>query len=108
MVKPDEKNAQQIQIELDEKISGGEYSNLVIVTHSPADFIFDFTQIMPGMPKARVRARIIMAPIHAKAFARALMDNIQKYESRFGEIQIADNDWLKEMGFQPPKGSLPN
>ncbi len=108
MDKPDENKAQQIQIELDEKISGGEYSNLAIVTHSPADFIFDFTQIMPGMPKARVRARVIMAPIHAKAFAQALMDNIQKYESRFGEIQIAGSDWLKEMGFQPPKGSLPN
>lgn len=108
MDKPNENKTQQIQIELDEKTSGGEYSNLAIVTHSPADFIFDFTQVMPGMPKARVRARIIMAPIHAKSFAQALMENIKKFESRFGEIQMANNDWLKEMGFQPPKGTLPN
>ena len=94
----------QIQIELDEKTGSGEYVNLAIVTHSPAEFVFDFTQIMPGMPKARVRSRVIMAPLHAKAFAAALVENIGKYESRFGEIKLTQEDWLKEIGFQPPEG----
>ena len=101
------KGAKQIQIELDEQTGAGEYANLAIVTHSPAEFVLDFTQVMPGMPKARVRARVIMAPLHAKAFALALQDNIGKFEARFGEIQLTQEDWLKEMGFQPPD-DLPN
>lgn len=98
----------QIQIELDEKVGAGEYANLAIVTHSPAEFVIDFTQVMPGMPKARVRSRIIMAPLHAKSFAMALMDNVRKFETRFGEIQVSQGDWLKEFGFKPPPDSLPN
>lgn len=98
----------QIQIELDEKVGSGEYANLAIVTHSPAEFVIDFTQVMPGMPKARVRSRIIMAPLHAKSFALALMDNVRKFESRFGEIKVSQEEWLKEYGFKPPKDRLPN
>lgn len=98
----------QIQIELDEKVGSGEYANLAIVTHSPAEFVIDFTQVMPGMPKARVRSRVIMAPLHAKSFALALMDNVRKFESRFGEIKVSQEEWLKEYGFKPPKDRLPN
>ncbi len=98
----------QIQIELDEKTGTGEYSNLAIVTHSPAEFILDFTQVMPGMPKARVRARIIMAPLHAKSFAMALNENIKKYEARFGEIQVSRDEWAREFGFKLPPDTVPN
>ena len=66
------KKVQQINIELDEKISSGEYANFVVVTHSPAEFVMDFTRILPGVPKAKVHSRIIMAPQHAKAFLGAL------------------------------------
>ena len=108
MDKPAKPKSKQIQIELDEKVGAGYYANLAIVTHSPAEFIIDFTQIMPGLPKARVRSRVIMAPLHVKAFAMALMDNIKKYENRFGEIPVSQGDWLKEMGFAPPSDKLPN
>ncbi len=98
----------QIQVELDEKVGTGEYSNLAIVTHSPAEFILDFTQVMPGMPKARVRARIIMAPLHAKSFAMALNENIKKYEARFGDIQVTQDEWAREFGFKLPPDTAPN
>ncbi len=98
----------QIQIELDEKTGTGEYSNLAIVTHSPAEFILDFTQVMPGMPKARVRARMIMAPLHAKSFAMALNENIKKYEARFGDIQVTQDEWARELGFKLPPDTVPN
>ena len=98
----------QIQIELDEKVGSGEYANLAIVTHSAAEFVIDFTQVMPGMPKARVRSRVIMAPLHAKSFARALTDNVRKFEARFGEIKVSQEEWLKEFGFKAPKDHLPN
>ncbi len=103
-----EPKAKQIQVELDEKVGTGEYSNLAIVTHSPAEFILDFTQVMPGLPKARVRARIIMAPIHAKAFSMALNENIKKYEARFGDIQVSQDEWAKEFGFKLPPDTVPN
>ncbi|MBA7601946.1 MAG: DUF3467 domain-containing protein [Calditrichaeota bacterium] len=98
----------QIQVELDEKVGTGEYSNLAIVTHSPAEFILDFTQVMPGLPKARVRARIIMAPLHAKSFAMALNENIKKYEARFGDIQVTQDEWAREFGFKLPPDTAPN
>lgn len=104
---PAKRGGKQIQIELDEETGAGEYANLAIVTHSPAEFVLDFTQVMPGMPKARVRSRVIMAPLHAKAFALALQENIKKYEARFGEIQLTQEEWLKELGLKAP-GDLPN
>ena len=73
----EKKNVQQINIELDEKVSAGEYANFVVVTHSPAEFVMDFTRILPGVPKAKVHSRIIMAPQHAKAYLAALNDNIK-------------------------------
>ena len=108
MDQPKAVKGKQLQIELDEKVGSGEYANLAIVTHSPAEFIIDFTQILPGMPKARVRSRIIMAPLHAKAFAHALHDNIAKYEKRFGEIQTTSDEWMKELGIRLTTDKLPN
>ena len=82
------KNVQQINIQLDEKISSGEYANFVVVTHSPAEFVLDFTRILPGVPKAKVHSRIIMAPQHAKAFVGAINENIKKFEDKHGEIKM--------------------
>jgi len=79
---------QQINIELGEKEAEGIYSNLAIITHSPTEFIIDFTRVVPGVPKAKVHARIITTPQHAKMLLRALQENIEKFETRFGEIKI--------------------
>lgn len=89
---------QQINIELGEKEAEGIYSNLAIITHSPAEFVIDFTRVVPGVPKARVLSRIITTPQHAKMLLRALKDNIDKFESRFGEIKI-DSQPTPQFGF---------
>ena len=78
----------QINIELGEAEAEGTYSNLVLITHSPAEFVLDFTRVLPGKPKAKVYSRIIMAPQHAKSLLRALGDNVKKYEAQFGEIKV--------------------
>ena len=91
----DDKNQpkqQQINIELGEKEAEGIYSNLAIIAHSKAEFVIDFTRILPGVPKARVHARIIMTPQHAKMLARALTENIQRFEQQNGEIQIDNSN----------------
>ena len=92
---------QQINVELGEKEAEGIYSNLAIITHSPAEFVIDFTRMLPGIPKTKVYARIIMTPQHAKSLLRAVEDNIKKYESQFGEIKILGDSKTKHMGFQP-------
>lgn len=81
------KNENEIHIELPADIAEGTYSNLAIISHSFAEFILDFVNIMPGLPKAKVKARIIMTPQHAKRLMLALADNISKFESVFGEIK---------------------
>jgi hypothetical protein len=95
---------QQINIELGEKEAEGIYSNLAIISHSPAEFIIDFTRIVPGVPKAKVHARIITTPQHAKMLMKALKDNIEKYEAKFGEINI-ESAPNQHFGFVPPKSS---
>ena len=92
---------QQINIELGEKEAEGIYSNLAIITHSPAEFVIDFTRVLPGVPKAKVHARIIMTPQHAKMLLKALDENIKKYEATFGEIKIYGDQEQKTLGFKP-------
>lgn len=82
------KNEKQINIELGEAEAEGTYSNLVLIAHSPAEFVFDFIRVVPGKPKAKVYSRIIMAPQHAKSLLGALKDNVSKYENQFGEIKL--------------------
>ncbi len=96
-----QQQGQQINIELGEKEAEGIYSNLAIITHSPAEFIIDFTRIVPGVPKAKVHARIISTPQHAKLLLKALEDNINKYEARFGVINV-ENPPEQHFGFVPP------
>ena len=93
----------QINIELGEKESEGIYSNLAIITHSTAEFVIDFTRVLPGVPKAKVLARIIMTAQHAKLLLKALEDNIQKFEKTFGEIKLhGEMPGPGGFGFQPP------
>ena len=77
----------QINIELDEKIAEGIYSNLAIINHSASEFVMDFVTIMPGVPKAKVKSRIVLTPQHAKRFLNALGENIQRFEKAHGEIK---------------------
>ncbi len=94
----------QINIELPPEQAEGIYSNLALITHSPAEFVIDFTRILPGVPKTRVYARIIMTPQHAKGLLKALEDNIRKYESQYGEIKLHGmTESGKPFGFQPPQ-----
>ena len=101
-------NMQKINIELDEKVGSGEYSNFVVVTHSPAEFVMDFTRILPGVPKAKVHSRIIVAPPHVKSFMIALKDNISKFEKKYGEIKIHQQEGMPKFGIKPPDSELPN
>ncbi len=88
----DEKNKKQnqINIELKEEVAQGTYSNLAVITHSSSEFVVDFVRIMPGIPKAEVKSRIILTPEHAKRLLMALKDNIEKFESVHGEIKNVD------------------
>jgi len=91
---------QQINIELGEKEAEGIYSNLAIINHTPSEFVIDFVRFFPGVPKARVHARIVMTPQHAKSLVRALQENVQRYESTFGEIKLFGDEKPKEFGFR--------
>lgn len=77
----------KLNIELSEEVAEGTYANLAIITHSTSEFIIDFVKMMPGVPKAKVKSRIILTPQHAKRLFRALKDNIVKYESVHGIIK---------------------
>ena len=79
--------ANQLNIEISEEVADGIYSNLAIITHSNSEFVVDFVRVMPGVPKAKVRARILLTPQHAKRLMRALVDNIQKFEQVHGNIR---------------------
>ena len=81
------KNEGQINIELDEQTAEGVYSNLAIINHSVSEFIVDFISVMPGQPKAKVKSRIILTPQHAKRLAKALAENVARFESSHGEIK---------------------
>jgi len=104
---------QQFNVELGEKESEGIYSNLALITHSPSEIIIDFARVMPGVPKAKIYARIVMTPAHAKMLLNALESNIKKFESQFGVIKLIGKEG-KEIGFvrgttdtseQPKKGN---
>ncbi len=78
-----------LQIELAEDLAEGVYSNLVMIAHSPEEFVLDFIRVLPGVPKARVKSRVVITPGHAKRLLAALADNLGRYEAQFGEIADA-------------------
>jgi hypothetical protein len=92
----------QINIELPEDIAEGVYSNLAIISHSNTEFVVDFIRMMPNIPQAKVKSRIILTPEHAKRFMNALVDNVRKYEQQFGRIDEKDVPPFP-MGFSTPK-----
>jgi len=86
--KPDNQQKQQINVELSDEVAEGIYSNLAMIAHSNSEFVVDFIRLMPGIPKAKVKSRIIMTPDHALRLMQALKDNIEKYEKAFGKIEV--------------------
>jgi hypothetical protein len=81
------KKKNQINIELKEDVAQGIYANLAVITHSTSEFVLDFVRVMPGLPKAEVKSRIILTPEHAKRLLHALKDNVSKFESVHGKIK---------------------
>ena len=81
------KKPNQINIELAESIAQGIYSNLAIINHSQSEFVLDFITVMPGVPKSKVKSRIVLTPQHAKRLLKAIADNVQRFESMHGEIK---------------------
>lgn len=84
----------KINIELGEDVAAGTYSNLAIITHSNTEFVVDFVRLMPGVPKAKVKSRVILTPQHAKRLMKALQDNIAKFESIHGPIKEVEGPSL--------------
>jgi hypothetical protein len=78
---------QQLNIELSEEMADGQYANLAVITHSFAEFVLDFVNVMPNVPKAKVKSRVIMTPHHAKRLMRALVDNVKRFEAAHGIIK---------------------
>ncbi len=92
-------NQNQINIELSEEIAEGIYSNLAMIAHSNSEFVIDFIRLMPGVPKAKVKSRIVITPEHAKRLLFALKENIEKYEVSFGPIKRTDESPKFPMNF---------
>lgn len=90
---------EQINIELTEEVAEGTYVNLAMIAHSNSEFVVDFIRVMPGLPKAKVKSRVILTPEHAKRLLEALKDNIQKYEANFGKIESSGGDFHLPMNF---------
>ena len=83
----EEQNENQINIELSEEMADGTYANLAIITHSFAEFVIDFVNVMPNVPKAKVKSRIVMTPQHSKRLMKALIDNVKRFEAQYGAIK---------------------
>src|ERR1700749_4942720 len=92
----------QINIELSEEIAEGTYSNLAIIAHSNQELVIDFIKVMPGVPKAKVKSRIVLTPQHAKRFMKAMVDNIKKFEAQHGDIKDLEETLAIPMNFGTP------
>ncbi len=90
MAEEQEHNKNQINIELSEDVAEGIYANLAMIAHSNSEFVIDFIRLMPGVPKAKVKSRVVITPEHAKRLLKALADNIKKYEETFGAIKQSE------------------
>ena len=82
----------KLQIDLPVNVAQGEYANVAIITHSSSDFVVDFARLLPGVPKAQVKSRVILAPEHAKRLLMALQENIVRYEREYGAIKIPNQE----------------
>ena len=95
-----EKKEHKLNIEIDENMADGTYSNLAIINHSISEFVVDFINVMPGAPKSKVKSRIILTPQHAKRLSKALADNVKRFEANHGEIKEYDEPPIP-MNFGP-------
>jgi Protein of unknown function (DUF3467) len=91
----------QLNIELSEEIAEGTYSNLAIISHSPTEFVIDFIRVVPNVPKAKVKSRIVLTPQHAKRLLAAIADNVKKYEAQFGKIEGQAENPFPPINFTP-------
>jgi len=98
--KPQNQNPNQIEVDLGDREAEGLYSNLVFIAHSASEVILDFARALPGLPKPKVYARVILTPQHAKSLLMALDQNLKNYETQFGPIKLP-GDPRKELGFKP-------
>ena len=99
-----ENKKQGLELELSPEIGLGEYVNFAIITHSSSDFVIDFARVLPGVPKAQVKSRVILAPEHAKRLLGALQENIVRYEREFGPIKIPNKESRTIAPFNVGKG----
>jgi len=101
MGQQNQQGGKQIDLTLSPEVAKGNYSNLALITHSDTEFIVDFARMLPGFPKPEICSRIIMTPDNAKKLFHALRDNLEKYETQFGEIKLKGNQGSIPMGFGP-------
>ena len=87
-----------IEIQLDEQVAQGNYCNLAIIAHSTSEFILDFATMLPGLPKARVKSRVVLTPEHAKRLLMSLQENITRYENTIGKINIPSKPMIDPFG----------
>ena len=97
----------QVSIEIPKELSAV-YANVAFISHTPAEMVIDFAQVLPRMPKGTVMSRVIMSPVHAKMLQRALGQNIDKYEQQFGEIRLPTQSSLADQLFRFPHSDNPN
>ena len=102
MEKPQENISKKIQLEIPPDMEPL-YSNQVLIVHSPSELVFNFAQMLPGNPGPKVKAQIMMSPLGAKLFYRALGENLAKFEANFGEINMPVGSTLAEHLFRPPQ-----
>lgn len=100
---PKPQQGNQLNIELPEEMAEGVYSNLAIISHSQSEFILDFVRLVPNVPKAKVKSRVILTPHHAKRLLMALNDNVKKYEAQHGKIAENKDPNPFPMNFNTPK-----
>jgi hypothetical protein len=96
---PSNTDPNALNIELTEAIAEGEYANLALIAHSTSEFVVDFIRMMPGAPKAKVKARIILTPEHAKRLLAALEENVQRFEQSYGPIKLHQEATTYPMNF---------
>ncbi|MCI5080652.1 MAG: DUF3467 domain-containing protein [Saprospiraceae bacterium] len=99
----DKPKQNKLNIEMPEDMAEGAYANLAIISHSQSEFVLDFIRMMPNMPKAKVKSRVILAPVHAKRLLKALRDNVAKYEAQHGPIDDGNAPGFPPMNFNTPK-----
>lgn len=100
----DNRKQGKLELELPQEVAQGEYANLAIITHSSSDFVLDFARVLPGVPKALVKSRVLLAPEHAKRLLAALQENIMRYERAFGPIRIPEKESRTIAPFDISKG----